>query len=359
MTNTTYGDATHTLQLTVDSWGRVVSVKVLPIAFPPPPTTPAPPPPVVVPPPTPLVYWGILNDQPWTVGQQQAFETLVGKRASLAHVASAWQNGGTPQPFPATYLDGIVATGAIPSLDWYSNDTQGGRDQPAFANALVTSGTFDAYLHAWARACATWGKPLWVRFDTEMNGPWESYCDASSGNTPGSFVAMWRHVVGIFAAEAATNVTWHWCPNLADPSVPLAQYWPGDDVVGWSGVDAYNPSTGGPFTQFLDVVGATYNAVHALSPSKPMGIGETGCVESTTDPSAKAAWLTRAYADILSQLPAIRAVMYFHINFGAVKNYKLDTSALSLAAFRAAISDPRYVGAPLVVPSGTIAALAR
>ena len=57
-------------------------------------------------------------------------------------------------------------------------------------------------------------------FGHEMNGTWYSW---GYEHVPAAvFVAAWRHIVNVFRAVGATNVTWMWTVNIidSDPAIP-------------------------------------------------------------------------------------------------------------------------------------------
>ena len=85
----------------------------------------------------------------------------------------------------------------------------------------IANGVYDAQITAWAKGAAAWGKPFVLRLDAEMNGAWYSY-GAQARSNPQSFVAMWRHVHDLFVAAGATNVSWHWDPNVDPENRPDA-----------------------------------------------------------------------------------------------------------------------------------------
>ena len=76
-----------------------------------------------------------------------------------------------------------------------------------------------------------------------MNGWWRPWSEQANGNHPGEFVAAWRHVVDIFRAQGATNVTWVWCPNIVGPKSQLTGLYPGDNYTDWVCMDGYNWGT--------------------------------------------------------------------------------------------------------------------
>ena len=84
--------------------------------------------------------------------------------------------------------------------------------QPNDVNlASVAAGGSDAYLGSYADAVVAFGHPVILSFGHEMNGTWYSWGDGRT--SPAAFVAAWRHVVRVFRAAGAANVTWLWAVN--------------------------------------------------------------------------------------------------------------------------------------------------
>jgi Glycosyl hydrolase family 26 len=136
--------------------------------------------------------------------------------------------------------------------------------------AGVAAGGSDAYLRAYADDVAAFGHPVIVSFGHEMNGTW--YPWGYGHVPPATFVAAWRHVVRVFRAEGAANVTWLWTVNsINGASGALRQWWPGAAWVDWTGVDGYYfRST----DTFGSVLGSTIAAIRAIS-GAPLLVAET------------------------------------------------------------------------------------
>jgi mannan endo-1,4-beta-mannosidase len=47
-----------------------------------------------------------------------------------------------------------------------------------------------------------------IGFAPEMNGNWYKWGDQNT--SPATWVAAWRHVVDVFRANGADNVSWLW-----------------------------------------------------------------------------------------------------------------------------------------------------
>jgi beta-mannanase len=238
------------------------------------------------------------------------------------------------------------ANGSIPMVTWGSWARENGVDQPAFRLATIAGGKYDDYIRRWALAAKRWNHPFFLRLDHEMNldccWPW---AEKMNGNTPGSYVAMWRHVHDIFTRVGATNVTWVWCPNRSySASASLSKLYPGDKYVDWTCLDGYNwGAPGGQdsagWLSFSQLFSSTYRLITTkIAPTKPMMIGETASAETG---GSKARWITDTFARLATSYPKIRAVVWFNDDEGG-KDWPIESSAASQASFRAGISSDRY-----------------
>jgi mannan endo-1,4-beta-mannosidase len=136
--------------------------------------------------------------------------------------------------------------------------------------ASIAAGASDAYLRAYAAAVVAFGHPVILSFGHEMNGTWYSW--GLSHTSAATFVAAWRHVVRIFRAAGAANVTWLWAVNsIAGASGSLTQWWPGAAWVDWVGIDGYYFRDASTFDL---VFGTTIADIRTFS-SAPLLIAET------------------------------------------------------------------------------------
>jgi mannan endo-1,4-beta-mannosidase len=135
----------------------------------------------------------------------------------------------------------------------------------------VSSGGTDSYLHQYAAAVKAFRYPVILSFGQEMNGDW--YPWGYRGCAPGAFVAAWRHVVTVFRAAGANNVTWLWDPNVEyGGGPPLSDWWPGSSYVDWVGLDGYYAYPADSFsTLFLPSI----KAIRSFT-DKPLLIAESG-----------------------------------------------------------------------------------
>jgi hypothetical protein len=158
-------------------------------------------------------------------------------------------------------------------------------------------------------------------------------------------VDAWRHVHSLF--DGVDNVTWVWAPNVSyTGSTPLADVYPGDDVVDLVALSGYNFGT--PWEVFADVFDVTLGELAQVAPSKPVLIRETACAEDPLDPMAKAAWITDFFAQLAAR-PVIRGFCCFNVNkslTGGV-DWRIQSSANAQAAFATGLVGFPAAPAPL------------
>jgi len=175
----------------------------------------------------------------------------------------------------AGFAKTVASDGAVPLVQM---------DPERVSVADVASGRYDGYLSAYAEAVRAYHYPVIVSFGHEMNGDW--YPWGYKKTSPAVFVAAWRHIVGLFRALGAQNVTWLWTVNVIDDTrggsiVNPAKWWPGSSYVTWVGIDGYYLK---PSWQFAPLFGPTIGAVRALT-ADPILISETGAVPTSGQPA--------------------------------------------------------------------------
>jgi Glycosyl hydrolase family 26 len=196
--------------------------------------------------------------------------------------------------------------------------------------ASVAAGGSDAYLRGYADAVAAFGHPVILSFGHEMNGTWYSW---GYGHTsPATFVAAWRHVVRVFRAAGAANVTWLWAVNSVNgASSALRQWWPGAAWVDWTGVDGYYFR---PTDTFGSVFGPAIAAIRALS-GAPLLIAETA-VGTTTN---RASQIDALFAGVRAQ--RLAGVVWFdEAQHAGIyhQDWRLEDDADACGAFSAAVA---------------------
>jgi hypothetical protein len=215
----------------------------------------------------------------------QEFEQGIGRRLDIVTTYRRFADR-----FPTRSDRAFVAAGATLMLSWSVDDLPG-----------VASGAQDWEIHNWAARMRRLGGPILLRFRWEMDRP----NLGGSVGTPADYVAAWRRVRAIFAAESVHNVSWVWCPTAAGFAGGYApSYYPGDDQVDWLCVDVYASAR---YLHLAELLGPflRWAAVHP----KPIVIGEFGISRAWGEP-ARVAWLRDA-ARLFRDRPQIKAVCYF------------------------------------------------
>ena len=197
------------------------------------------------------------SEPPWN---WQAVKDFEARNARGKHVNLVHWGVGTPWEHQFRYwlgpLNRARSAGAVSLIDM---------DTASVPLRNVADGAYDSALRTWASQAQSWGHPLLLRLDWEMNGRWFPWGTRPSNlNTAAEFVAAWRHMHDIFAGAGASNVLWVWCPNAIPPrhamTNPVALY-PGDAYVDWTCLDAYNFDK--PWTSFSRLFAASYRLDHA------------------------------------------------------------------------------------------------
>jgi glycosyl hydrolase family 26 len=261
-----------------------------------------------------------------------AYSAKVGRRPVIV----VWYRYWSEQAFVSQQLQAVADRDAVPLVTWEPHRP----DRTGYPLTAIARGDHDAYLRASARDAAAWGRPILVRFAHEMNGKWYPWGLGVDGNTPADYIAAWRHVVGVFREEGATNVRWVWAPNVVDAgTAPFEALYPGDEWVDWVGLDGYNfGAKFGTWTSFADIFASSYDTITRLSP-KPLMITETAANELGGD---KAAWIRSGLScELGTRFPRVRGLVWFDRQYDGV-DWRTDSSPGSLAAFRDVINSPIY-----------------
>ena len=251
-------------------------------------------------------------------------EAATGRTADIDHWYEPW--GDT---FPTWRQPWDFANGRIPMISWGKQRSD-----------LVLSGSEDDYIAARADGIKALGKPVFLRWFWEM----AMSENLAYSQSPGAYVAAWRHIHGIFKARAVTNVAWVWCPNASAFKNGSAQrHYPGDDVVDWICADGYNFYPDSSYREFEPIFDGFY--AWASQRPKPLMIAEYG--SQVAGPGQRAAWLDAARAALVQKFPRILAVVYFHSN--SEHDWTLYDESGALAAFRRMALDP-YFNPPPIYP---------
>jgi mannan endo-1,4-beta-mannosidase len=240
------------------------------------------------------------------------FTTTVGRQPNLVGYYSGWRQG-----FATQFADAVHRHGAQVIMQW----------DPTHASiSKIATGGYDGYLRSFADSVRDYGEAVVIGFGHEMNANWYSW--GYGHVVPRTFVAAWRHIVTLFRAQGADNVTWLWTINADLPNTgSITSWWPGARYVTWVGVDGYYYR---PSDSFASVFGETIAQVRALT-NKPLLLSETA-----VGPNAgQAAKIPGLFAGVHQY--QILGLVWFDIaqDDGLYhQNWRIENSPAATAAFR-------------------------
>jgi mannan endo-1,4-beta-mannosidase len=242
----------------------------------------------------------------------RAFASATSTRPDVVMYYSGWY-----VPFPGAFATTAANDGAVPLVQM---------DPDGVSVAGIAHGRYDGYLSSYAEAVRAYRHPVLLSFGHEMNGDWYSW--GYKHTSPAQFVAAWRHIVTLFRALGARNVTWLWTVNIINDThggnIPRpTQWWPGASYVNWVGIDGYYLK---PNWKFAPLFGPTIAAVRKLT-LDPILIAETGAVPAAGQPSK--------IGDLFSGVRhyGLLGFVWFDSTNSVGQQFGLE-SAAALAAFR-------------------------
>lgn len=272
-----------------------------------------------------------IEREPTLHGDISQFEALTKKKH-----ASYFTYVGYKRPFPSEWVAGVKARQASPHIAFEPNE---GLQQ------VVD----DEYLRQWARDAAKAECPIFLRWASEMNGPWTKY----SGDP-----ALYREkfaLVSRIMKEEAPNVAMVWTP-FAEPQHLIEQYYPGDEWVDWVGLNIYsvyvnNGDPNQPAWQ-KDPVAWLRFIYDRYASRKPVHISEyaatiqcKGTGKDTTDFAIEK--MTRFYVALGKEFPRVKSVNWFcldTIRAGlANNNYSLVDNSRVLTTYNKLVADEHFL----------------
>lgn len=310
-----------------------------------------------------LMLGAYVKGDGWSLAEIDRFNNLTTKPMAVVNLFS---NFDYDWGYLKYQSDNIISRGAMPMISWMpSTKNQAG------INLLtqISAGQWDAYIQKWINgfkwfqsAYPADKKPrILLRFAHEFNGRWYSW-----GNSPDAYKAAWRYLHAKFTAAGINQqIEWVWCINnvSADSYNDITRYYPGDDVVDWTGIDGYNWGTNYTWSRwksFDETFSIPYLALVDYYPYKPILLGEVASAEPADLPNAtygqtgnntdadqsKAVWVTNMFERLKIDYPAIRAVSWFNIN--KELSWALHNSNnTGLSEYNLQVSDPYYTSSPI------------
>jgi hypothetical protein len=272
-----------------------------------------------------------IEREPTLHGDISQFEALTKKKH-----ASYFTYVGYGQPFPRAWVESVKQQEASPHIAFEPNDG-------------LQKVVDDDYLRQWARDAAKAECPIFLRWASEMNGPWTKY----SGDP-----ALYREkfaLVSKIMKEEAPNVAMVWTP-FAEPQNLIDQYYPGDEWVDWVGINIYSvyvhngdpnqPAWQKDPVEFLRFIYDKYAA------RKPVHISEfaatiqcKGTGKETVDFAIEK--MTRFYSALCREFPRVKSVNWFcldTIRAGlANNNYSLVDNNRVLATYNKLVANEHFL----------------
>jgi hypothetical protein len=274
----------------------------------------------------------VLRDGPvFGVNVEDPTEAAVAAAAAATSCRPGWTElfvsvAGGVDPARLAALPGVPVLSVEP---WQSRATD-----PAWTLATTLDGSHDTQYAKIAATVRGYGRPVLIRFAHEMNGRWYPW-GPTGGNTPGQYIAAWRHVVSIFDAAGATNALWIWSPNILRGAVktPLAAFYPGDDVVDFAGLTGYGETDNDPAATY-----GTTMAQLATVTTRPIILTEVGVRPGPK----KTRWIT-AFGPWLAAHPGVVGFIWSArpAGHGARYDWRYDDSPANLSAFRTSLGKGR------------------
>lgn len=277
--------------------------------------------------------------------EMNSFSEQLGKKVSMFVCYLSWEKDGEMRSFPAEWCDKVYSVGAVPHITWEPWNFD--RYCTKYSLDNILSGEYYDFIKDFALSVKNYGKKIFLRFGQEMNGFWYPWDGTHNFNDPGRYVDVYRYIHSIFKDLGVDNVSWVWSPEVTgandydDPTYDFRNYYPGDDVVDWLGMDGLNfgssQNASTEWMGFNDIFGKPYNILVSSYPEKPIMVCHMASAELGGD---KAQWVKDAF-DTVKKMPNIKIVSLFNIE--KETNWCIDSSDLSLGAYRESVSDDYYL----------------
>jgi mannan endo-1,4-beta-mannosidase len=238
----------------------------------------------------------------------KAFTASTGVKPDVIVYYSGWL-----EPFRVGFATTVANDGAVSLVQLNPTHT---------SVAAIVAGRYDSYLRTYARAVRSYRHPVILSFGHEMNGYWYSW--GSRHTSPAVFVAAWQHIVNVFRAVGAKNVTWLWTINTIHKQTGVPSpgpWWPGNSYVNWVGIDGYFTNSS---SVFASVFGPTIVNVRTLT-HDPILITETAATPVASQPAK--------IADLFAGIHLYGLLGFIWFDSDDKVDWRL-TSPAAIAAFR-------------------------
>jgi Glycosyl hydrolase family 26 len=202
------------------------------------------------------------------------------------------------------------------------------------------SGAFERYSRTFATNLVHAGLGgAVIRLAPEANGNWNVDSVGSTPSQLASWVEFWRKTVIAMRSVKGAQFKFDWCVNAGYRAIPLASFYPGDDVVDYIGVDAYDVSPVAGASRLQQVLsesdGLIAVAAFARAHHKQMSIPEWGIAPAGT---AGAVGDDPAYVDAIARATRTDNVAYQAYFYSGQFAAKLNDTPRAVSAYRQAFS---------------------
>lgn len=279
-----------------------------------------------------------------SIAEQEQFDTLSGAKMAASMMYAPFSASGKAYAFAPS--EAIYQAGRW--VHWAWGNPPSGTDLARFIPDIA-AGKYDALLTQTAKnaAAAAKDRRMQLRPFWEMNQQQE-WNASHYGQQTALYVQAWQRLAGIFRTEApgvelVWSPAWHSVP--AEPWNAMSAYYPGDEYVDRIGVEPYC-NFGVDTTVWRSWEQLAAETV-SFADGRDLMMTEGGCLEDANIVGRKAVWIEQM-RDYVKTLPNFRELLWFHrpaVSRENGKDYRVDTSSSSLAAWRALCADPYFGGA--------------
>ncbi|MEO6006013.1 MAG: glycosyl hydrolase [Opitutus sp.] len=310
------------------------------------------------------VYYG---DQGWKMADVRALESWQGKKNAVVVLFTDWSSTTkVMNNLFSQQLPNIWNNGNVPLVTW---EPFTGGNTPVDVEVRIAAGQYDAYIKTWAGRMKLFlsgpdgkfgtadDRRAYIRLGHEMNGNWYPWSAATGGNSPASYVAMWRRVVGMFdeLSLGAEHLQWIWCVNNDDVGgSPAESFYPGDGYVDWVAIDGYNWGRSQTWSTWLSpaqLYDGMLARIRAIT-TKPVALTEFASTTSGGSVALKSQWITDLFGFAASR--NIQLVAWFNEDketdwalFGGAAGdgqFKVGrTTYRTYEAYRSAVASPNII----------------
>ncbi len=274
-----------------------------------------------------------------------SFQRMVGHRFSCVLVFN------NAAPTWATWEQPWFIDHPSPAYDWGSWATARGThrqliiSQNLFPSSLNgtdwlragAAGRFAAHARALARnlVAAGLGHSV-IRLAHEANDTASPYSIGSTPRQWGLWRRFWRLTVLAMRSVPGAHFLFDWCVNAYWRPIPLSDWYPGDDVVDFIGIDAYDSGVPPGADRWQRIYtqpdGIRDVLQFASDHDKPVSLPEWGLM--TPGPPNLGGGDDPAYVNGMAQVVRENPVAYQAYFYNLTSSWLLRTSPRSLAAYR-------------------------